>query len=551
MRHRAVLVAAAALMIVPLTAAPAAASHDDFGPGSVILSQIGAEGRVTAVFPPDADEDKIRGQVEAAAREGGIQLTQVKVAENTDPDTLRVIARTGLADRTGFLQRRIPRDRIEPWAQLAQEGQLYLKVNWPDEISGAERADDGYRLTGDSDVSYRIATWALIIPLLVLLCAAILPYFALRAYATTVVRRGGVAEDQLHRIRRAAVVAQMLVPLALVAALFLTGSIGWTELLLAEMAPGLTLPNAVRALIAMLSFMLPLLAAVVATAVAVVPFDRRLRGTDQTARQGAGVTVRAFALMFAPLLVWFVLLAMFPSAMRGWLLVPVLLVFALVLSSLQPLLLNRIMATRRPDATLRERVLSLCSDHGLRVRDVRILDSRGGKVANAAISGILPPLRFVYLTDHIIEILDDEEMDAILLHEIAHGKSHHLLIKLGASLATIGALALLVFAGGSDTLEWLARAGGMLAILFALPLVLVVVMLLVQGSLGVALEKHADDKAARVVGSAPLARALEKLADANKLKRRTGWLWNLLQQHPGMEQRIQRLNEDAGVHLPA
>jgi Zn-dependent protease with chaperone function len=34
------------------------------------------------------------------------------------------------------------------------------------------------------------------------------------------------------------------------------------------------------------------------------------------------------------------------------------------------------------------------------------------------------------------------------------------------------------------------------------------------------------------------------------MKRRTGWLWNVLQQHPGMEQRIKRLKDraDVGAH---
>lgn len=34
---------------------------------------------------------------------------------------------------------------------------------------------------------------------------------------------------------------------------------------------------------------------------------------------------------------------------------------------------------------------------------------------------------------------------------------------------------------------------------------------------------------------------LEKLAELNMLKRRTSWLWDILQQHPGVQQRLDRV----------
>ncbi|MDP9417660.1 MAG: hypothetical protein M3P48_07495 [Actinomycetota bacterium] len=81
--------------------------------------------------------------------------------------------------------------------------------------------------------------------------------------------------------------------------------------------------------------------------------------------------------------------------------------------------------------------------------------------------------------------------------------------------------------------------------LLLIPMLMLGLLLLTQGVLGVALEKRADEHAARTVGARPFAEALEKLADANKMKRRTGWLWNVLQQHPGLEQRLARLHEAA------
>lgn len=188
--------------------------------------------------------------------------------------------------------------------------------------------------------------------------------------------------------------------------------------------------------------------------------------------------------------------------------------------------------------------MQLCDDQDLRVRQVRLLDSRGGQIANAMISAILPQLRYVYVTDHLIEILEEEELEAVVAHEIGHGKGHHVLIKLVVVFVTLAGLAALLAAAGSVLFESLVDVVGVVpAVLIGLPLALVVVLVLAHGLVGVALEKRADDYAVDAVGATPLAGALDKLADANKVKRRTGWLWNLLQSHPGMEQRIQRLAE--------
>ncbi len=71
-------------------------------------------------------------------------------------------------------------------------------------------------------------------------------------------------------------------------------------------------------------------------------------------------------------------------------------------------------------------------------------------------------------------------------------------------------------------------------------------MLLVHGTLGIRLEHRADDYAASTVGADALRRSLEKLAELNMLQRRTGWLWNTLQQHPGLNSRMERLGSPPG-----
>lgn len=534
-----------AVLAVLTWAGPAAASHDDLGPGAVVLSdRAGTGGRVIVVFPPDADERKVIAEVESAAAAAGVTLSDVDAVENTDPDTLRVRGTTPLGIRTAFLQRRIPADRIAPWVDVARDGQLFLRL--PPGARPAGLPDGGAEIpvTGAEDVTYRLSPWVLMAPLLLIVGAAALPYAGLRWYAARVTRRPGAAEDQLHRLRRVSIAVQFAVPVALILALFVLDAITWPDVLLAEVAPSAQPPAAALSLLGMAGLLVPIVAATAATVLAVLPHDRRLRGTTQSSRAGVAQAVRLLAVMLAPVVVWLVVVTVLPPR-SGWVTVGLVVPFLAVVAVAQPFVMNAAMRTRPLDGALRERIIELCRRHGLAIRDARMIDSRGGKVANAAISGVVPPLRYVYLTDHIIEILTADELDAVVAHEIAHGKEHHILIKLVVGLLGIGALFALMMLNDAAVMRWLFDAG-MLGVLLGFPVALIVVMLLAHGVVGVALEKRADDRAAEAVGAAPLARALDKLADANKAKRRTGWLWNVLQQHPGMEQRIARLEQRAG-----
>jgi NAD(P)-dependent dehydrogenase (short-subunit alcohol dehydrogenase family) len=75
-------------------------------------------------------------------------------------------------------------------------------------------------------------------------------------------------------------------------------------------------------------------------------------------------------------------------------------------------------------------------------------------------------------------------------------------------------------------------------------------LLVIQGVIGVRLKRRADDYASATVGADALRRGLEKLAAANATKRRAGRAWNLLTQHPGLDQRIERLRQTAAHPQP-
>jgi Zn-dependent protease with chaperone function len=59
---------------------------------------------------------------------------------------------------------------------------------------------------------------------------------------------------------------------------------------------------------------------------------------------------------------------------------------------------------------------------------------------NAAVLGVMPPMRYLLITDALLERLDAGEVESVLAHEIAHVKHHHLAWLAGAMLAMVLAL---------------------------------------------------------------------------------------------------------------
>lgn len=252
-----------------------------------------------------------------------------------------------------------------------------------------------------------------------------------------------------------------------------------------------------------------------------------------------------FGLVFPA--VWFTTLAFAPR--HGiWHLTALLL--ALVLSAL---LLNGLLAPlwlvalrARPVPPEGEHLSALPARMGVRLRDIRAFRGRQQKVANAIQVGILPNLRYVLISDYLISSMPPDEADAIVAHELAHIRGRHILIKLGSILGMIALLDALVF-GVSALFHGPVAGLAEIALLVGLlggPYVL-------RGVVGIRLELRADRAAAREVGRENVINALERLAELNDTRRRTGMGWSLLNQHPGIEQRIaelRRLDRDR-VHV--
>lgn len=191
---------------------------------------------------------------------------------------------------------------------------------------------------------------------------------------------------------------------------------------------------------------------------------------------------------------------------------------------------------------------------------------------NAFATGRDPEHAAVAVTDGLLRLLDREEVEGVLAHELAHVKNRDTLV--GAMAATLaGAIGMLadaarwslMFGGFGHRDERQEGAGSALGAIVAL-LLAPLAATLVQLAISRSREFLADETGARIAGSPyGLASALEKLERAahalpmevnpgtahlfivNPL--RGDWLLTLFSTHPPIAERVRRLRNMRFAHV--
>ncbi|MBI2526850.1 MAG: zinc metalloprotease HtpX [Candidatus Rokubacteria bacterium] len=186
-----------------------------------------------------------------------------------------------------------------------------------------------------------------------------------------------------------------------------------------------------------------------------------------------------------------------------------------------------------------------------------------GDTPNAFATGRNPEHAAVAVTEGITRILDDEELEGVLAHELAHVRNRDTLIMtISATLA--GAITYVahmaqfaaMFGGGRRDDEEDSGGGMIGAVLLAI--VAPLAAMLIQMAISRAREFHADATGARIVGRPwGLAKALEKMEMAASIAPmqaspatahlfivnplRGGALTTLFSTHPPIQERVARL----------
>jgi STE24 endopeptidase len=197
-----------------------------------------------------------------------------------------------------------------------------------------------------------------------------------------------------------------------------------------------------------------------------------------------------------------------------------------------------------PDGPLRRRLLDAARRLHFRCNDILVWDTRNA-VANAMVTGPLPFLRYVVLTDRLVRDMTAEEVEAVFGHEVGHIKHHHMLFYFGFLMSSLVAVAaawepLRRYLAGAvpQWQEWEVAYEAVTV----LPLLLAVgsYVFVVFGFLSRRCERQADLYGCRTVSFPVFIAALEKVARLNGISReRPGWLSSW--QHSTIARRVEFL----------
>lgn len=297
----------------------------------------------------------------------------------------------------------------------------------------------------------------------------------------------------------------------------------------------------------------PFLASMLGALIMSFPAQRRTSGRDWSLGSYLVFVLRQYwAFLLIPWFLYVVALdlmemlvePMLPQALRARVEWAVVLGLMALLYAFWPLALRWIWPTSRlPDGALRDRLEELCRRAGVGYREMLIWRSPVGGLANAAVTGLAAPARYILLTDTLLERLEPQEVEAVLGHELGHVRRRHIPYYV---LFAVGFIALAVpvdiWLGGALPEPSLSPgAGASLLDLLVGVLLVGAYWGLLFGWLSRRFEREADLVAADMVGDAEVfAQALERIARINgRPLERPGW------RHFSIARRIRFLRQAA------
>lgn len=231
----------------------------------------------------------------------------------------------------------------------------------------------------------------------------------------------------------------------------------------------------------------------------------------------------------------------------------VLLIFNVVLANLGPVILLPIFFKLRPldeeRPDLVERLTQLAERAGTQVRGIYKFDmSRRTKAANAALTGVGNTRRII-LGDTLIQEFENDEIETILAHELAHHVHND--IPIGMLIGTV--LTLLGLYLASLGMNWGVQVFDFQGIddIAAFPILMIVMALFglvtmpLQNAYSRWRERRADEFALKMTGKKEAyASALTRLANQNLAEvDPEPWVELLLMSHPPLGKRIRMAAE--------
>jgi len=116
-----------------------------------------------------------------------------------------------------------------------------------------------------------------------------------------------------------------------------------------------------------------------------------------------------------------------------------IIVFLVVISIFGPVLIKNMWKCERlGPGPARTRIENLCRTAGLAYADILQWNLFGGSMITAGVMGLIGRLRYILVTPALLNTLNDEELDAVLMHEIGHVQRYHMIFYLVFFIGFIG-----------------------------------------------------------------------------------------------------------------
>ena len=177
--------------------------------------------------------------------------------------------------------------------------------------------------------------------------------------------------------------------------------------------------------------------------------------------------------------------------------------------------------TPLPRTEKRERIEAFFKKAGYKFKDILKWNILEGQMMTAGVMGLIPGFRYILVTDSLLSILSEEEINAVMAHEIGHIRYKHILFLLSFIGISIGLINVIYYL--SVTQPFLLNLmysrnqynEGIFYALLSLPVILSVILYFryIMGFFMRNFERQADLFSAKLTGNVePIISALEKIA---------------------------------------
>jgi Zn-dependent protease with chaperone function len=176
------------------------------------------------------------------------------------------------------------------------------------------------------------------------------------------------------------------------------------------------------------------------------PGDKLLRRSSWSVWRFQGFYLRQFLVPAVPFLAFstaYDLLTAIPAVEESMYVYPFLLTvafafFIFAIFTLAPLLFRLLWKVERlPDGPLRRRVEEMAASNGVSYRDILVWHTGGSNIANAMVTGVFGQMRYIFVTDALVALLPEDEVVAVLAHELGHAKHRHMQIYLALAISFV------------------------------------------------------------------------------------------------------------------